>query len=167
MKIFVFGLIALIVMTLPACSLLCDRLMFPRPKNSAFDYYNPRYRLPAGCLLNTDGCYYTTWSGHDGSTGYTYLVFRSQGTVLYLSNTAMLPDSFLICCADEALRFNGRPKDRREDFGFYQVKEDSIFFNIHRVVLFGGQHMHDFKGKIYRDSIVLNTDVCFLHHVLP
>lgn len=155
---FIFFLLIFALTTLSSCNYIFERFFISHPKNEEFKYYSKEKLPQISEKLDTENFYYNTGLALGEGTVYTYLAFKNDGTVVVFGHTAMLPDTVL--AYPEILypkrKRNKRPKNFRDDFGFYQTVGDSIFVNYYVVGVLGADDWIDLKGVIKEDKIIFS-----------
>lgn len=151
------------------CNYICDRIMFSRPDNEEFVYYDRNFEISDDTKLKTKSFYFyegTGWDGEQYSAAYTYLSFKDDGVVLYMSNTGITPEEAIIMPGiyNPKRKRNKRPKDLHDDFGFYTISSDSIFFTIHKAGVLGSSSVLNWRGVISSDTTLTLNNKLFVHY---
>ncbi len=159
----------LIIANSGCCNYICDRMMFSRPNNEEFAYYDGDFEISDDTKLKTKSFYFyegTGWDGEQYTPAYTYLSFKNDGTILYLSNTGITPKQAgtMRSIYNPKRKRNKRPKDIHDDFGFYKIIGDSLFFTIHKAGVLGSHLVLDWRGVIASDTTLILNDKLFVHY---
>ena len=146
-------IIVLLIFGFTSCNAIFDRIFLSRPGNTEFKYYQKEKNPIIDSKLEITAFYYRVDSGV-----YSYLAFKSDGTVILFDHTSMVPDTVnaFTTIMNPRRKRNKRPKDLHDDFGFFITKKDSIFFTIHQAGVLGSHKIFEYKGIIKTDSLLLS-----------
>lgn len=142
----------MVLIFLSSCNAIIERILSDKPDNDEFRYYQKTETPIINKNLNTTDFYYRKTSGP-----WEYLAFKSDGTVILFDHTAMVPDTvhYYTGIMNPKRKKNKRPKDLKDDFGYFITKGDSIFFTIHQELVFSSK-LYEYNGIIFKDSLFLH-----------
>jgi len=144
-KIIVFVLLFLIL----NCS---NNILINRP---SIKDIQSKLSLPYGSETTNiyfDGFYVNNTILENDKDYYTYISFKPNGLLIFLTATSMSPDTLAIYLDiwNPKLTKDGIPKDIHNDFGFFKTNQDSVFSVVNKVEGMGTWDYYNIFGKIIK-----------------